>query len=111
MIKNRILIERRRFRDFYAKLQLKRHPKLWAGLNRYLSETKSTGCSYIDYWYLFDHVKRKAPIEILECGTGVTTLVLAYALEELEQEGRMKNICKCQRTFCQWSYRNMLIFA
>lgn len=88
MIKNRILIERRRFRDFYAKIQLKRHPELWAGLNRYLSETKSTGCSYIDYWYLFDYVKRKAPIEILECGTGVTTLVLAYALKELDQEGR-----------------------
>ena len=87
MIRNRILIERRRLLDLYAKFRLQRHANLWAALHEYLNHTKSTGCGYIDYWYLFKHVKSNGPMEILECGTGVTTLVMASALREIEEEG------------------------
>ena len=70
-----------------AEWKIKRNKVLWVNLQEYLSKTKSTGCGYIDYWYLYQYIRENKPIEILECGTGVTTLIIATALLELESEG------------------------
>ena len=88
VLRNRILIERRRILEFTSRWRLKKNKILWAGLQDYLAKTKSTGCGYIDYWYLYKYVRENRPIEILECGTGVTTLIMATALMELEAEGQ-----------------------
>ena len=84
----RLLIERRRWAESRARRALARNPRLWAWLQDYLAETESTGCSYVDYWTLYDHVSRHGAREVLECGTGASTLVLAAALLEAEESGR-----------------------
>jgi hypothetical protein len=58
----------------------------WPVLEAYIKSTNSTGCSYIDYWYLFDTVRRLRPKEVLECGTGVTSVVMGLALMENARE-------------------------
>ena len=63
------------------------HSDLWQALQTYMARSGSTGCSYSDYWTLYHYVRKEKPKEILECGTGVSTLVLAYALMENEQDG------------------------
>ena len=67
--------------------QIKKKGGLWKELNNYLSRSKFTGCSYSDYWAIYSFVRNKKPKEILECGTGVSTVVMAYALVENEKEG------------------------
>lgn len=67
--------------------QIRKNDGLWKELNNYLVKSKSTGCQYSDYWEMYSYVRNKKPKEILECGTGVSTVVMAYALIENEKEG------------------------
>ena len=66
---------------------LKKNKDLWIELNNYLEKSKSTGCNISDYWEMYNYVRKHKPAEILECGTGVSTVVMAYALIENEKEG------------------------
>ena len=66
---------------------LKRNKGLWNELHTYLEKSQSTGCNISDYWEIYNYVRRHKPKEILECGTGVSTVVMAYALMENENEG------------------------
>jgi len=52
----------------------------------YTRGSETTGCSYSDYVVLYSYVRRAKPREILECGTGVSTVVMAQALMENERE-------------------------
>jgi len=70
-----------------ALMKLQRNPQLWQELTTYRQATKSTGCSWSDLWTLYKTVRSRKPREILECGPGVSTLVISYALMENEREG------------------------
>jgi hypothetical protein len=59
---------------------------LWDMLQEYLRQSSSTGCSYTDYWQLYHQIRTRKPTEVLECGTGVSTLVIAHALMENERD-------------------------
>lgn len=85
-LRRRIMIERRRAYGFYAAFRMRCVRDLWAALQAYLKESKSTGCNMSDYWVLYRTIRRARPLEILECGTGVSTLVIAHALKENEKE-------------------------
>ena len=87
VLRNRVLIEKRRTLECFAEWKIKKNKVLWENLQEYLKKTKSTGCGYIDYWYLYQYLRKNKPVDILECGTGVTTLIMATALYELESEG------------------------
>lgn len=73
-----------------AERNLRSNEGLWKTLTGYLHKTGSTGCSYTDYWTLYNYVRQNKPSQILECGTGVTTIVMAYALMENERKGLPK---------------------
>ena len=66
---------------------LRKNQHLYRTLTQYLELSQSTGCSYYDYWTLYRHIRKNKPVEILECGTGVSTIVMAWALMENEREG------------------------
>jgi predicted O-methyltransferase YrrM len=70
-----------------AAARLRSDAELWTLLERTASGNPVTGVSYSDYAALYDHVRRYRPREILECGTGLSTVVLAQALRENECEG------------------------
>lgn len=76
----------RKLAQWRSRRELARNPELWRALQEYLRETKSTGCGYIDYSSLYREIRARKPVEVLECGTGVTTLVIAHALVENELE-------------------------
>ena len=59
---------------------------LWALMTEAAAGTAVTGASYSDYLTLYEQVRSRRPLEILECGTGITTVVLAYALIENARE-------------------------
>lgn len=76
----------RKLAQIKARRKLQRNQELWGVLQEYLQKSKSTGCGYIDYACLYEIVRVMKPVEILECGTGVSTLVIAHALMENEIE-------------------------
>lgn len=65
---------------------LKRDAELWNALQDYLNKTSSTGCGHIDYACLYETIRKSKPVEVLECGTGVSTLIIAHALKQNEFE-------------------------
>ena len=92
-VRRRFLIERRRLYWFYAARQIRRQKTLWHELQQYLQKTESTGCSFGDYWVLYCTIRRLKPMEVLECGPGVSTLVIAQALMDNEKEtGRLGRV-------------------
>ena len=52
-----------------------RETNVWEPLQAYLAESPSTGCSYSDYLLLYKYIREKKPKHVLECGTGVSTVV------------------------------------
>jgi predicted O-methyltransferase YrrM len=73
-----------------AEARLRANAELWALLDRTAAGNAVTGVSYSDYAALHDHVRQYRPREILECGTGLSTVVLAQALRENEREGNTR---------------------
>lgn len=51
-------------------------------LRAYLERTDSSGCQFVDYDALYRRIRAQKPREVLECGTGCSTLVIAHALKE-----------------------------
>lgn len=58
----------------------------WPILAGYLEKTNSTGCSFTDYWYLYETIRTGRHQQVLECGTGVSTIIIAIALKDNELE-------------------------
>lgn len=69
-----------------AEAVLRAHGDLWDLMTRAAAGTAVTGASFSDYLTLYEQVRAFRPREILECGTGISTVVLAYALLENARE-------------------------
>ncbi len=65
-----------------ARRRVQANADLWSLIQAYLAKTESTGCQYVDYDVLYRRIRETKPREVLECGTGVSTLVVAQALRE-----------------------------
>ena len=72
----------RKLSDTWAKMHITRTTGLHSLIDAYSSASNSTGANVGDYWCLYQFIRTHKPKEILECGTGVTTVVMAYALKE-----------------------------
>jgi hypothetical protein len=87
-VKSRLLSAIRGICERRAAANIRRDPALWENLSAYLKASQSTGCNYLDYWHLYKEIRAHTPREVLECGTGVSTIVIATALEKNAQAGR-----------------------
>lgn len=102
-IRRRIFIEIRRLLELYAKIYLMRRTNLWDELTLYTDKTGSTGCNMTDYYILYKRIRRLKPIEVLECGTGVSTLVIAHALMDNEKETGKKGRVTSMEEVAEWA--------
>jgi hypothetical protein len=82
--------------------KLKGNEGLWNTLREYLEKTRSTGCNYSDYLILYDYIKKHRPGEILECGTGVSTVIMAYALMENHKSGLGRGRITSMENMDEW---------
>jgi len=60
---------------------------LWSAMMEYTKGSDVTGASMSDFLTLYQHVRSHKPMEILELGTGVSSVVLAHALLDNANEG------------------------
>jgi len=49
----------------------------------------STGCEVGDYWNLYEEIIHRKPKIILECGSGISTVVFAFAARQLLRESNL----------------------
>jgi hypothetical protein len=100
----------RRAIELNARRSIEAIPHLRDALDACLAQTRSTGCSYGDYWRLYRHVRRHQPVEVLELGGGVSTVVLAVALRDNEAEGRTKGRLTSMEEVADWHKEVVRIF-
>ncbi len=100
----------RKWAEIRSKALLRKNSELWIALQQYLNKTESTGCGYIDYAYLYKTIRSTKPIEILECGTGVSTLIILHALRENEIEtGRAGRLTSMEESLSWFNMSHNLI--
>ena len=73
-------------RSRQARYVLEKNTELWDLMTRAAAGTAVTGASYSDYLTLYEQVKFFKPREVIEFGTGITSVVLAQALIENARE-------------------------
>ena len=101
-IKQKLEIALRKFFQLRSRIFLSKIPVLWNNLQIYLEKTESTGCSYIDYAELYRAIRRNKPTQVLECGTGVSTLVIAHALMQNEKETNVRGTVTSMEEHPEW---------
>ena len=73
--------------DALGQVRLKRKSALWMRMLEVGALTVSTGCNYREYWWLYNFVVTRRPRYILECGAGISTIVIGFAIRELSLQG------------------------
>lgn len=56
------------------------------------AKSSSTGCSWSDYWELYRAIRTTNPKHVLECGSGVSSVVIAIALNRNCQESGVRGL-------------------
>ncbi len=74
-------------RNRRAEAALERLPQVANAIGEYSARSDVTGVSMSDYLTLYEEVRARKPREILELGTGVSTVVLAHAALANTAEG------------------------
>lgn len=77
-----ILYVARRPIEAAARRRVQANADLSSLIQGYLAKTEATGCEYVDYDVIYRRIRESKPREVLECGTGVSTVVAAQALRE-----------------------------
>lgn len=101
-INDKILKILQRITNKIAYSHLNQNHDLINEIHEYKKRSKSTGCSYSDYWELYKFIRSKKPREVLECGTGVSTLVMAHALMENEKKDNVKGRITSMEEVEEW---------
>jgi hypothetical protein len=70
-----------------AEAALDRIPAVAAAIRKYRAMSEVTGMSWSDYLTLYQEVRRYRPQQVLELGSGVSTVVLAHALIDNAADG------------------------
>lgn len=73
-------LDQHKFYNEKAEDHLRQRPALWDDIVRYRETAKTTGCSDCNLWELYRTIRWLRPAEVLECGSGLSTVAIAHAL-------------------------------
>lgn len=69
--------------DVWGKRQLgSGAPDLLRLIEQMTARSSSTGCGYGDYWSLYKNMIQRKPLRVVECGAGISPVVIAYAMRK-----------------------------
>ena len=60
---------------------------LYKYLKIVMEKSGSTGCEYTDYLTLWNHLKKHTPKAIIECGSGISSVLFAYYSRLMREKG------------------------
>ena len=84
---------RRRYEASAERLLRERYPEVYRVIGEMRARSGSTGCQYGDYLTLYEDLLEKKPRCVLECGSGISTAVVALALEQIARETGDEAVC------------------
>ena len=72
------------YRQLYllSYIYIKRRKQLFYLISNCSKKSNSTGVSFSDYKVLYDVIKKHKPKNVLELGSGISSIIMAYALKE-----------------------------
>ena len=76
---------------------------LWRDMTAYWEKSNTIPASMSDYWVLYDTVRRTKPRQILEFGTGQSTVVMSRALLENERENGVRGHITSMEESREWA--------
>src|SRR5204863_6639767 len=74
-------------KDVYARWRFQADQNFWNCLAPIFSNSTSTGCDFYELRTLYKYVLKTKPKYILELGSGISTVVIAYALNSIKDQG------------------------
>ena len=74
----------------WARRKLSREGNLLSYIERYIDTTHWTSRYYYKWWRIFSYVRTEKPVQILELGSGISSLIMTLALQMNEAEGHPK---------------------
>jgi len=75
--------------EWLKRRKLMEQEELWSKLSLVLKKSSSTGCEFSDFYYLHRFIKTTDGLKnVLELGTGISTLIFAQACKELKEQGK-----------------------
>ena len=78
--------------EFLAYKYIKKRENLFKLILESTKKSNSTGVSFSDYRVLYEIIKKHKPKHILELGSGISSLIMAYALKENFLETKVKGL-------------------
>ena len=78
--------------EFLAYKYIKKRENLFKLVLESTKKSNSTGVSFSDYRVLYEIIKKYKPKHILELGSGISSLIMAYALKENFFETKVKGL-------------------
>ena len=78
--------------ELFAFKYIKKKKYLYDLIKDSIQKSNSTGVSFSDYRELYDVVKKKKPKNILELGSGISSIIMARALKENYSETNVKGL-------------------
>ena len=76
--------------DLYTKKKIN---NILPDLQNHILINKSCGANFSDYYELYNYIIKKKPKYILECGSGITSYVIAKALHYNHIKSGVKGLC------------------
>tara|TARA_Y100001980_G_C14518586_1_gene293914 strand:+ start:445 stop:1182 length:738 start_codon:yes stop_codon:yes gene_type:complete len=76
--------------DLYTKKKIN---NILPDLKNHILKNKSCGANFSDYYELYNYIIKKKPKYILECGSGITSYVIAKALHYNFIKSGVKGLC------------------
>lgn len=72
--------------DRYCRIRLRRFSRgLLSEMDDYMRSSATTGTKYPTLWRAVSLIRKHKPTAILECGTGLSTVVIAHTIEKLRE--------------------------
>lgn len=78
--------------EFFAFNYIKKKRYLYNLILELIKKSNSTGVSFSDYRELYDIIKKKKPKNVLELGSGISSVIMAQALKENYLESNIKGL-------------------
>ena len=82
------IYHRRRQYERECRRRIAKNVLLKGYIDQMISRSDSTGCEYSDYFELYHSIMEQSPRYILECGSGISSCVIACAIEKLKKHHR-----------------------
>jgi hypothetical protein len=83
--------------ELRARRRLQTETAMWSGLAPILKRSASVGCTFYELDVLYHHIVEHRPEWILELGSGISTIVMGYAANQVRAGGRQCTIVSLEQ--------------